>query len=249
MAINLNSSRMRRMTGTEEISDLVDRAALDKAARETRRRYVGASGIGGPCERQTQFEYMGTQPDEDWEDNPNFIRIRKRGHVYEDEAISWLVDAGFEFQAIEPGKQLRFVAADGEFSGGVDGVITGGPLDLPYPFLWEHKALGAKSWGEIDQRGVRKAKPVYAAQIAVYQAYLELESPCLFQATNMDSMRIIFEWVPFDPVLAQVMSDRAVNIILDTKSGILRPRISIDSTKYPCTFCKFKNRCFSKRGI
>ena len=248
MAINFNSTRMRRLHDTVEISDPVDRAALEKSAKEPRRRYVGASGIGGPCERQTQFEYMGAPPDVDWQDNPNFVRIRKRGHVYEDEAISWLTDAGFTFQPIEPGKQLRFVAAEGEFSGGVDGVITGGPLDLPYPFLWEHKALGAKSWGEIDRRGVRKAKPVYAGQIAVYQAYLELEAPCLFQATNMDSMRIIFEWVPFDPVLAQTLSDRAVNIILDTRAGILRPRISNDRTKYPCTFCRFKNNCHDTKG-
>lgn len=248
MTINLNSSRMRRMTGTTEISELVDRAALEKSARERRRQYVGASAIGGPCERQTQFEYMGALPDADWQDNPRMVRIRKRGHVYEDEAISWLTDAGFKFKPIEPGKQLRFVAAEGEFSGGVDGVIEDGPIDLPYPFLWEHKALGAKSWGEIDRRGVRKAKPVYAGQIATYQAYLELENPCLFQATNMDSMRIIFEWVPFDADLAQRLSDRAVEIILDTRAGILRPRISNDRTKYPCMFCRFKNNCHDMKG-
>lgn len=241
--LDFNRSRMIRAHDTSPILDLINAAALKKAAAEPRRQYIGASSIGDACAREVQFGYMGVPPDPDWKETPRFIRIRERGHLIEDMAIGWLVDAGFTFRPLKHGEQLRFMAVDGEFSGGCDGVIEDGPLDLPYPFLWEHKGLGAKSWRLIDRRGVAKAKPVYAGQTATYQAYLELGSPALFQATNCDTMEIYLEWVPFNPALAQECSDRAVDIIKDTRAGILRPRISNDISSFKCRFCKWKAGC------
>ena len=53
------------------------------------------------------------------------------------------------------------------------------------------------------KRGVALSKPVYAAQIALYQAYLELPNPALFTALNRDTMELHCELVPFDASLAQ----------------------------------------------
>jgi hypothetical protein len=245
MPINFNRSRMIRTHDTSPVLELIDAYNLRKAEQEPVRKYVGASAIGDSCERQIQFGYMGVPPDSDWKENPRFVRIRERGHLIEEMAIDWLTGAGFKMRPIPEGKQLRFVAAEGEFSGGCDGVIEDGPLDLPYPFLWEHKAVGGKSWRLMDRRGVRKGKPVYAGQVATYQAYLELGNPCLFQATNCDTMEIYFEWVEFDADLAQKCSDRAVDIILDTRAGILRPRISNDPDVFACRFCKWRKNCHS----
>ena len=48
------------------------------------------------------------------------------------------------------------------------------------------------------------AKPIYAAQIALYQAYLGLtEAPALFTAINKDTCELWHELVPFDGALAQ----------------------------------------------
>jgi copper(I)-binding protein len=69
------------------------------------------------------------------------------------------------------------------------------------------------------QAGRRRSKPVYAAQMAIYQAYMEAtvpgisRNPALFTAINKDSQEIWFELVPFDGGLAQRMSDRAVRVI------------------------------------
>lgn len=241
--LDLNRSSMRRDNDARPVRDLIDTAIMKEAQKEPPRRYIGGSGIGGDCERQIQFDYMGAPIDPDWRDNPRFIRIRQRGHLMEDLAIDWLRTAGFTFKDLPDGKQIRFSDVDGEFSGGVDKIITGGPLDLQYPFLWEHKGLGQKSWKAIDSRGVRKAKPIYATQVAVYQAYLDLTAPALFQATNAESMDIHFEWIDFDQELAQKASDKAADIIADTRAGVLRPRGGNDPEKFPCMFCKRKKGC------
>ena len=86
-------------------------------------------------------------------------------------------------------------------------------MPLAYPALWENKALGAASWKDVVKRGLTLSKPVYAAQIALYQSYLELPNPALFTALNRDTMELYSELVPFDPSLAQTMSDRAVEVV------------------------------------
>ena len=67
-----------------------------------------------------------------------------------------------------------------------------------------------------QSRQASLAKPVYAAQIALYQAYMEASvpgisaAPAVFTAINKDTAEMHPELVPFDADLAQRMSDRAV---------------------------------------
>ena len=63
------------------------------------------------------------------------------------------------------------------------------------PALWENKALGAASWKDVVKKGVVIARPVYAAQIALYQAYLDLPNPALFTALNRDTFELHCELV------------------------------------------------------
>src|SRR5581483_11661484 len=65
-------------------------------------------------------------------------------------------------------------ALEGRFRGHIDGCLVGGPVAMDFPALWENKALGAAPWKEVVKKGVVLARPLYAAQIALYQAYLEL---------------------------------------------------------------------------
>jgi len=72
------------------------------------------------------------------------------------------------------GEQFGFSVADGRLQGHVDGVIVAGPEGFAYPALWECKCLGNKSWSDLEKKGLAISKPIYAAQVAIYQAYLEL---------------------------------------------------------------------------
>ena len=126
-----------------------------------------------------------------------------------------------------------------------DGVFVAGPEGYAYPALWECKFLGAKAWRDLEKNKLAVAKPVYAAQVAMYQAYLDLHAnPALFTAINADTMEVYAERVPFDGQLAQRMSDRAVQIVLATDAGELLPRGFSDPTHFECRFCAWQDRCW-----
>ena len=174
------------------------------------------------------------------------LRIFERGHVMEDCMVAWLRGAGFDLRTRKAnGEQFGFSDAHGRLKGHVDGVIVAGHNGFAYPALWENKCLGAKSWRDVASKGVAVSKPVYAAQIALYQAHLELhEHPALFTAINADSMEIYTELVPFDAALAQKMSDRAVRVIQATEAGELLPRSFAQADHFECRFCSYAERCW-----
>lgn len=242
--IDLNPSAFQRADDVRMIHEAVDRALVIKALRSARRTYLGASSIGAGCERRVQLEYLGTHPDADHEPEARTQRIFARGHVVEEMAIGWLRDAGYDVSTVSGnGSQHGFAALGGKFKGHCDGIIRSGP-GIDAPCIWEHKAIGQKSWAAIAKHGMTKSKPEYADQIALYQAYMNLTTPALFQATNCDTMEIYFERVAFDAARAQAASDRAVAIIQDSEAGALRPRASDTSDFWLCKSCQFRQRCW-----
>ena len=228
---------------------------VEDRAREPR-NYLGASRLGVACERALQFEYAHAPKDEGREFDGQLLRIFAAGHLFEEMAIKWLRMAGFELfttRGNRPnGGQFGFEAARGRIQGHVDGIIMAGPEGVPmgFPALWECKSLNAKSWNDTVKRGVVLSKPVYAAQIAIYQAYMEPQVPgistipALFTAINKDTAQLHHELVPFDAPLAQKMSDRAVRILQATDVHELLPRISRESTHFECRMCSFQDRCW-----
>lgn len=228
------------------ISHLVDQALEQSHSAEKPRQYLGASRLGVACERALQYEYAKARVDHGRHTNGRILRIFQRGHLMEDCAVGWLRDAGFDLRTHKAnGEQFGFSVAEGRLQGHVDGVIVGGPSGFAYPALWENKCLGAKSWRDLEKKGLAVSKPVYAAQVAVYQAYMDLhEHPALFTAINADTMEIYTEHVPFDAALAQRMSDRAARVIAATEAGELLPRGFVDSTHFECRMCAWQDRCW-----
>ena len=225
---------------------LVDQALEAERDATTARNYLGASRLGAACERQLQYEYAKAPVDHGKGFSGRLLRIFERGHQTEDMAIRWLRLAGFNLKTEDAdGHQFGFSVAGGRLRGHIDGVLIGGPDGFAYPSLWENKCLGAKSWRDVEKHKLAVSKPVYAAQIALYQSYLELhEQPALFTAVNADTMEIYAELIPFDARLAQRMSDRAARVITATESGELLPRSFTDSTHFECKFCAWAERCW-----
>lgn len=229
-----------------QLTALVDAAMQRARASESGRDYLGASRLGVACERALQYEFAKAPIDSGRRLEGRMLRIFERGHVMEDCMVAWLRAAGFDLRTRKAdGEQFGFSAADGRLKGHVDGVIVAGPEGFAYPALWENKCLGNKSWRDLDKHKLAVSKPVYAAQVAIYQAYLELhEHPAIFTAINADTMEIYTELVPFDPALAQRMSDRAVKVITATQAGELLPRSYNDSTHFECRMCAWQDRCW-----
>jgi hypothetical protein len=126
----------------------------------------------------SSIEFTATPKDDGQDFSGQSLRIFAIGHVLEDLAVAWLRGAGFDLYTRKgnrpDGGQFGFSVAGGRIRGHVDGIIAAGHVgfDLAGPALWECKTMNAKNWRACVKDGVTKSKPVYAAQIAVYQAYI-----------------------------------------------------------------------------
>jgi hypothetical protein len=245
-ALDFNKRQHREQQATDAINEHIDGGLLRKRGLQERRQYVGASAIGGACERAIQFEYAGAPREQDF--TPETLRKFDFGHMGEELARAWFHDAGFELvqRNQRTGALYRFQQLDGRFAGHPDGVFIGGPAIIAYPALWEHKAVGAKTYRDIEKNGLKKARFGYYAQVAIYQAYLDLaQHPAVFTVTNLDSGEQLHLLIPFDAQVAQEMSDRAARIVKSTDAGELLPRPFKEKSHFECKWCAFAERCWS----
>ena len=257
--LDLNHNTASRPTGvpitsslSDRINTLIDTALQRKNVTAPQREYLGASRLGVSCSRALQYEHM--QMPRDKEFPGKLLRTFEMGHALERMALAWLEGAGFYIATRQPdGRSFGFWAAGARIQGHVDGIIYNAPpeIGMGFPALWECKSMNAKSWKQTVDKGVRVAKPIYAVQVALYQAYMEAavpgisKNPALFTAVNKDTSEIYHELVAFDAALAQEASDRGVNILRATAAGETLPRISLDPDHFECRFCDWKDHCWA----
>tara|TARA_R110000824_G_scaffold9917_5_gene44062 strand:- start:4764 stop:5549 length:786 start_codon:yes stop_codon:yes gene_type:complete len=229
-----------------QIQDAVDQGILKNEEKRERREYIGASSIGDECPRKIQYRYLNHPTDPDKDFSAQTLRIFQFGHEIENYAAKWLRDAGFDLRTEDKsGKQFGFSIANGEIKGHIDGVICGGPVSVSYPMLWECKSSNDNKFKSFVKHGTAKANPVYATQVALYQAYMELtETPCLFTVINKNTSEIYYEIIPFNQGLAQEASDRAVNILTAAKANDMLPRIAQSKDFFLCKFCEYQSACW-----
>lgn len=240
----------------DRVNTALDQALRADQATRSPRDYLGGSRLGHACERALQFEFAGVPKDQGADFGGQTLRIFEIGHALEDLAVRWLRGAGFDLYTRKGnrpnGEQFGFAVAGARIRGHVDGIIAAAPepLGLAVPALWECKTMNAKNWRETVAKGVVVAKPIYTAQIALYQAYMEAEvpgisdNPALFTAINKDTAELHHELVPFDAALAQRMSDRAVRILQATDAGELLPRCAVTRDFHECRMCPWAGRCW-----
>ncbi|MDA0782394.1 MAG: hypothetical protein O2942_09055 [Proteobacteria bacterium] len=237
----------------DRVNSFIDLALRCENKKQKPRDYLGGSRLGVECKRALQFEYMNTPKDDGRDFNGQTLRIFAAGHLFEDLVIKWLRAAGFElYTTKKDGNQFGFSVAKGRIRGHVDGIINNAPeeLDMGFPALWECKTMNHKNWKDTVKRGVTLSKPVYAGQIATYQAYMESSIPgisknsALFTAINKDTAEIYHELVPFDCELAQKLTDKAVTILQACDAGELLPRIANSKSFFECKWCSWQDRCW-----
>jgi hypothetical protein len=232
---------LNRQTLSLNAINIATNAAIERAHLvriEPPRFYLGASLVGDDCIRKVQFEWWCRA------DIPARVRrIFDRGHFFEAYIRERLIEAGFVFDP-DPSK-LGFSACNGDLQGHADGLVIAAPIQLEVPCLWECKALNAKNFRAVERDGLEKTFPKYAAQVALYQAYLDYTYPCLFTCINADTCEFLHFAVPFDAERAQYWSDRATTIIAATRASELLPRFTNDADDWRCKMCPHKERCWS----
>jgi hypothetical protein len=239
---------------SDAINQRIDAALQGRDAKAPKRDYLGASRLGVSCSRALQYEYTHTPRDQPL--SGKALRIFEMGHALEQMALNWLKEAGFEIHTCqENGEVFGFSAAGGRIKGHVDGVVWSAPpgTGINCPALWECKSMNARNWKQLAEKSVRLAKPAYAVQIALYQAYMEesvpgiAKTPALLTAINKDTAELYHELVPLDAALAQAASDRGVTILRATEVKETLPRLSTDPDYFECRFCDWKERCWANK--
>jgi hypothetical protein len=244
VALDFNHGTLKQRSAVPT-AEMLDGAAAVLEAREPRRNYLGASRLGDACARKLQYEFLGV-PQERQLDAKTHL-VFSAGHSAEAAVALLLKGAGFDLRTHKAsGAQFGFSVANERIRGHIDGVICDGPTAFgPYPYLWENKAVANKYWQAIVKKGVAVERPVYAGQVATYQAYMDLtEHPALFSIVNRDTGEIAFERLPFDAKLAQACSDRGVAVLQACDAGETLPRAYARSDFFECRFCPFHDRCW-----
>lgn len=247
----------REPTITAALNAAIDGMLLARNAAQAPRTYVSTSGLGRECLRQIQYDFVAVPKDEGAGFAPRTLRIFEAGHCGEDVVAAWLREAGFDLRTHDArGRQFGFSQLGGRFRGHIDGCVVAGPVAMTYPALWEHKTLGVGSWKDVVKKGIALSKPVYAAQVALYQAYMDLPAPALFTALNRDTWELHAELVPFDAALAQTMSDKAVAVVRASDARALLPRAAHDRSAAVCRggvaagvwhgACPWAERCWGR---
>lgn len=220
----------------EQINAAIDVYLQAENAKQPARLYLGASEIGQPCERRLGYSYHKSAR----EPFPGrALRRFRLGHLHEDETAAWLRGAGFVIE----GQQAEYSVFDGRSQGHIDGVVTAGPVALPYPMLWEHKIQKSSIWRATKKHGVRSEHPTYFAQCQIYMRQFGL-AHALFTALNSDTSELLFEVIPFDAAFAETLVEKTIRIV-ESKSPEELPRITATSTDFTCKFCPYHEACWS----
>lgn len=233
---------------------LINAALQERRRQEPRRPYLGGSSWGDECARKLAFEFHDCPTDSPDPFSGELLRIFDMGYDLEDRMADYLRLAGFTLLTeSEDGKQFGFSALGGKLKGHCDGIITAGPLDYPYPIIWENKGLGATIWRMLVSKGLEDGKPLYFGQVQTYCAYLDAPRGSrlnggLFTAVRRETGEIYDQLVPFEPVKAQALSDKAVMIVKSARPEDV-PRITSNPSDWRCDFCDYQRRCHSIKPL
>lgn len=125
---------------------------------EPARPYLGASAIGGPCERKLWYSFRWAF--REWFDETSLRRFDD-GHRGEDIMAARLraVD-GIELHTSDPrtGGQFLITAFGSHFQGHMDGAIHGLYQAPKTWHVWEHKCTNEKKQGELEKLKIEKGE-------------------------------------------------------------------------------------------
>lgn len=202
------------------------------------RPHMGASLIGHACERHVWNNFR-------WVLKPTFpgrvLRLFSTGQREEGRIVEELRGIGATVWETDPatGDQWRVSACNGHFGGSLDGIAEGLPEAPKTPAVLEFKTHSHKSFTQLIEQRVQKAKPQHYDQMTVYMGLMELDR-AMYIAVDKDTDDMYCEWVHFD-------SDRFAQLLLRAQRLIDMteppPRISEDPTNWQCKFCSYHAAC------
>lgn len=202
------------------------------------RPHMGASLIGHECERHVWMNFR-------WVLKPTFpgrvLRLFSTGQREEGRIVQELRGIGATVWETDPetGDQWRVSACNGHFGGSLDGVAEGLPEAPKTPAVLEFKTHSHKSFTQLIEQRVQKAKPQHYDQMTVYMGLMQLDR-AMYIAVDKDTDDMYCEWVHFDADRFAQLLARAQRLIDMTEPPA---RISEDPAHWQCKFCTYHAAC------
>ncbi len=203
------------------------------------RPHLGASQIGGNCERKMWYIFRHCK-------SPQFdgrmIRLFETGQMEERRIIQELRESGVQIWAIDPKtkKQFEFKEFGGHFAGSLDGVARNVPEAPATAHVLEIKSHNDRSFKDLVKKGVTLSKPEHYCQIQVYMHEMKLIR-ALYVAVNKNTDEIYAERIKYNKEFALLLLEKAKAVICADAPG---ERIADKEGTFACKFCDFKDLCW-----
>lgn len=225
----------------DPILEAIDAELEAQQAKELPRQYLGASGVGGNCERALFYNFR-------WSSTRSIaasgLKAIADGHAVEQVMIKRLRSvAGVELYVDDNGKQIGFNDISGHYQGSVDGIIRHEWLGEA---IWENKATNVtkteklkKLKAEDEGTALKRWDTTYYYQAQVYMHHLGFKRHYLTCCTpgGRDVVSVITEYNESD---ALMMRDRAQRVIFGERPSV---RASSDPAFYSCKWCAHWGIC------
>jgi hypothetical protein len=209
----------------------------EKVAEAGQRPHLGASEIGGECERALWLSFR-------WAKQPDFdgriLRLFESGNLAEPRLIENLRAIGVEVSdRDEDGNQWRFQAIGGHFGGSMDGAALGLPEAPKTWHVLEFKTANAKSFAAMQKKGVKDSKNQHWVQMQLYMGWAGLDR-AMYMVVNKDTDDIYAERIEADPAAFKAALAKAERIITAPEPAI---PLGETAAAFVCKFCRFKGQC------
>ena len=207
----------------------------DKQTEGRAREYIGASGVGHPCDAYQAYSMRGfpnTEPD------ARLKRIFRLGHILEDEVVKDLKEKAdvrvWEVDGLT-GRQHTYEEWEGHVVCHMDGHIE---LDDGILRVLEIKSMNDASFKKFKKDGVKYSHPRYYAQLMMMMGMSKIHSS-FFIAICKNNSEYHAEIVDYDEFEFSHLKER-VQRVLD---GGAR-KISTDSSDWRCRGCFKSGACW-----
>ncbi len=219
--------------------------AIDAAVEanvELPRGHIGASQIGGPCDRALFYSFRWSKAGS-WPGR--MLRLFDRGKREEAVFADLLRLVGVRVVLHDPatGHQLSYDDHGGHFSGSLDGIVQGLVEEPTKWHVLETKTAGDKPFKDLVEKGVEKSKPEHYVQMQCYMAWAKLDR-AYYLVVNKNTDELYGERVKFHPETAKKASARALRVI---EAPLPPPRLSDDPTWWQCKLCSFHGLCHGQQ--
>lgn len=209
----------------------------DQEAAQPPRQYLGASIIGHACERYLWLTFRLVSRERF---DGRMLRLFDRGQREEATFVAELRGIGCQVHDVDAnGQQFGVEAHGGHFRGHMDGVVLGLPEAPATWHVLEFKTHSAKSFKDLQAKGVMAAKPMHYAQMQTYMHLTGMQR-ALYLAVNKDNDEIYQERIEHHADHAQALIDRAERVIYAPEPP---PLLSNDPAWFECKWCHFHGHC------